>query len=70
VEVETMQAPDRASESEGRVKSCRAIREEARPVQRILDRETRQLVGWLYEWNTGERMAMWKNGKREDVVYE
>lgn len=65
-----MQEAGRASESEGQIRSRHAIREEARPVQCILDRETRQLVGWLYEWNTGERMAMWKNGKREDVVYE
>ena len=65
-----MRASKRKNETKGASKRRRTVREEARPVHRILDRETRQLVGWLYEWNTGERMAMWKAGKREDVVYD
>ena len=42
----------------------------ARAIKRILDRQSRELVGWLYEWNTGEQVPMWKNAHREDVVYE
>jgi hypothetical protein len=65
-----MRQPDRASGTYPTARRRGAVREEARPVHRVLDRNTRQLVGWLYEWNTGERMVMWKNGKRDDVVYE
>jgi hypothetical protein len=65
-----MRQPNRASETHEPEGRCGAVREEARPVQRVLDRKTRRLVGWLYEWNTGERMVMWKEGKRADVVYE
>ncbi|MEN8950657.1 hypothetical protein [Planktotalea arctica] len=43
---------------------------EAKPIKRILDRKTREVVGWLYEWNTGERVPMWKDGCKTDVVYE
>ncbi|MBK0328767.1 hypothetical protein I5535_15865 [Rhodobacteraceae bacterium F11138] len=43
---------------------------EARAIGRILDRQTREIVGWVYEWNTGERAHLWKNGEREDVVFE
>lgn len=32
----------------------------AHAVKRILDRETGTLVGWLYEWNTGELVPRWK----------
>ncbi|WP_298864535.1 hypothetical protein [uncultured Sulfitobacter sp.] len=35
-----------------------------------MDQDSREVVGWLYEWNTGERELMWKNGQREDVIYE
>ncbi len=42
----------------------------AHAVSRILDRETGELVGWLYEWNTGERVPRWKAGVRFDVVYD
>jgi hypothetical protein len=46
------------------------IRLEATPIKRILDRETREVVGWLYEWNTGAHVPMWKDGRKSDVVYE
>ncbi len=38
-------------------------------IGRIFDRETGELVGWLYEWNTGERVPRWKVEARSDVVY-
>lgn len=43
---------------------------EARVIKRIFDRQSRDVVGWLYEWNTGEWEPMWKNGKCDDIVYE
>ena len=42
----------------------------ARAIKRILDRETGDLVGWLYEWNTGELVPRWKAEARSDVIYE
>jgi len=42
----------------------------AHAVNRILDRETGELVGWLYEWNTGERVPRWKAGAKSDIVYD
>lgn len=42
----------------------------ARAVKRILDRETGALVGWLYEWNTGELVPRWKDNPRANVTFE
>lgn len=42
----------------------------ATPIKRILDRSSREVVGWLYEWNTGAQVPMWRDGRRSDVVYE
>lgn len=57
--------------SECRGKSmARKQRLHAEPIKRILDRKTRDVVGWLYKWNTGKFMPMWKDGKRVDVIYE
>ena len=42
----------------------------ARAVKRIFDRETGELVGWLYEWNTGSLVPRWKSKVRKDVIYE
>lgn len=39
-------------------------------VARIVKRESRDLVGYLYEWNTGERQNGWFNGPVADVVLE
>jgi hypothetical protein len=44
-------------------------RKYATPIRRILDRETGKLVGWLYEWNTGAIVPMWKSEPFENVVY-
>ena len=46
------------------------IRVHARAVKRIFNRETGELVGWLYEWNTGCLVPRWKSKPHEDVVYE
>lgn len=45
-------------------------RHHARAVNRILDRETGAIVGWLYEWNTGELVPRWKSVPYSDVIYE
>ena len=39
-------------------------------VKRILDRQTGELVGWLYEWNTGELVPRWKAKAQTDIVYD
>lgn len=44
------------------------IRTHAKPVKRVLDRRTGQLVGSVYEWNNGERCIVWTCGKRTDVI--
>ena len=49
--------------------TMRVKREQARAIKRILDRNSREVVGWLYEWNTGQLAVMWKDGRRDDVVY-
>ncbi|WP_143076375.1 hypothetical protein [Roseovarius lutimaris] len=45
-------------------------RRTAEPIKFILDSDTRDVVGWLYKWNTGALVPMWKDGKRQNVVYE
>lgn len=42
----------------------------ARAVKRIFDRQTGDLVGWLYEWNTGALVPRWKSEAHEDVYFE
>ena len=46
------------------------VRLDAYAVNRILDRETGELVGWLYRWNTGELVPRWRAGARSDVIYD
>jgi len=41
----------------------------ARAIKRILDSKSREIVGWLYEWNTGQIAVMWKDEPCEDVIY-
>ncbi|MBM3603264.1 MAG: hypothetical protein FJX25_00580 [Alphaproteobacteria bacterium] len=43
---------------------------EAHPVKRVLDANSREVVGWLYKWNTGSLAVMWKGERRENVIYE
>ncbi len=45
-------------------------RREAQVVNRVLDRKSREVVGWLYRWNTGHVAVMWKGEKCEDVTFE
>lgn len=47
-----------------------AKRLHARAINRILDKQTGELVGWLYEWNTGERVPRWKVNAVTDVIYD
>ncbi len=42
----------------------------ARAVKRIFDRQSGELAGWLYEWNTGSLVPRWKSEACDDVVYE
>ena len=49
--------------------STKPARLHARAVNRILDRQSGTLVGWLYEWNTGELVPRWKAEARSDVIY-
>ena len=48
----------------------RKQRREPHAITCILDRKTRVVVGWLYQWNTGERTPKWKKGARTDVIYD
>jgi hypothetical protein len=45
-------------------------REQARPIKRVLDQKSREVVGWLYRWNTGHVGVMWKGERCENVIYE
>lgn len=48
----------------------RQKRLEAKAIKRILDARTREVVGWLYQWNTGELSPRWKNGRKENIIYD
>ncbi|NVK58337.1 MAG: hypothetical protein HWE26_22345 [Alteromonadaceae bacterium] len=39
-------------------------------VGKLVSRETREHVGYLYEWNTGERQNGWFGDPKTDVVIE
>ncbi|PLS20135.1 hypothetical protein [Neptunicoccus cionae] len=53
-----------------RATHCDEDRLEAKAIGRILDRHSGKVVGWIYEWNTGERSRMWITNYRGRVVYE
>lgn len=47
---------------------CEAyVRLEAQMIGSIRDPQTQEVVGWMYEWNTGERVPRWKNDRRVDI---
>lgn len=46
------------------------IRIQARAINRIFDRKSGNLVGWLYEWNTGSVVPRWKSEEHDDVYYD
>lgn len=56
--------------TENNATGTRKEREQARPVKRVLDRRSHEVVGWLYRWNTGHLAVMWKAEKCDEVVYE
>jgi hypothetical protein len=43
---------------------------EARPIGKIVTRKSGVLVGYLYEWNTGERQNAWLKRPWKHVVIE
>ena len=53
-----------------RTAAKKPVRLHAHAVNRILDRETGELVGWLYKWNTGELVPRWKAGEKSAVIYD
>jgi hypothetical protein len=48
---------------------ARKERRYAKPVKRIIDKKTREVVGWLYQWNTGHLVPMWKDEEVENIEY-
>lgn len=49
---------------------ARKTRTQARAVKRIFDKTSGDLVGWLYEWNTGEIVPRWKSKVHKNVYYD
>lgn len=39
-------------------------------IKRVLDARSRKVVGWLYQWGTGDLSVMWKGERCADVIYE
>lgn len=69
--VELRPSPHRStSGTQGRVGTQEAERLHAEAVKRILDRDTGELVGWLYRWNTGALCPRWRSEPREHVIYD
>lgn len=58
------------SAERGRSRSKKPKRLHARAIKRIHDSKSGDLVGWLYEWNTGSVVPRWIAGARKDVYYE
>lgn len=55
---------------ESEMSNAEPKRVSARAVKRIFDRQSGELVGWLYEWNTGSLVPRWKTEVHKDVVYD
>ncbi len=45
-------------------------REHGCAIKRVLDAKSRNVVGWLYEFGTGDLGIMWKADRCKDVIYE
>lgn len=45
-------------------------KQHASAIKRVLDAKSRKVVGWLYEFGTGDLGVMWKADRCEDVIYE
>ena len=57
----------RQRDREKRSASNEPVRLYAHAIERILDRETGEIVGWLYLWNTGELVPRWKGNPPAEV---
>ncbi len=64
----TLRVPVQAEKTAKATKEPKRLH--AHAINRILDRQSGELVGWLYEWNTGERVPRWKKNAEADVIYE
>lgn len=45
-------------------------RQHASAIKRVLDAKSLKVVGWLYEFGTGDLGIMWKAERCKDVIYE
>ena len=57
----------RQRDRETRSASSEPVRLYAHAIERILDRETGETLGWLYLWNTGELVPRWKGNPPAEV---
>jgi hypothetical protein len=48
----------------------KALRLTAHPVSRILCAKSHDIVGYLYEWNNGDRQPAWIGKPVRDVTYQ
>jgi hypothetical protein len=48
----------------------KALRLTAQPVSRILCANSHETVGYLYEWNNGDRQPAWIGEPVQDVTYQ
>lgn len=48
----------------------KTLRLTAHPVSRILCAKSRETVGYLYEWNNGDRQPAWIGKPFRDVAYD
>jgi len=55
--------------SDGKSEGFTVRKEQAHAIRRVLDRKSHKIVGWLYEWNTGQIAVLWKDRPCEDVIY-
>lgn len=78
-EAENAVSHEDANGVQGPMKRCGAVdlmqiagsaqRLVAKLVLRILSRATGDVVGYVYEWNNGERPAMWTAGRLRAIQY-
>lgn len=61
--------PANASPATGMIMT-KALRLTAHPVSRILCATSHETVGYLYEWNNGDRQPAWIGKPVRDVSYE
>lgn len=68
VQIAIFRAPRPRRSASSSLKNTKRLH--AKAIKRILDQETRELVGWLYEWNNGDIVPRWKAKAQTDVIYE